>query len=149
MATILKCYKERTRKCVTGWIRELEKELPNESNVPTMIKEICIKYIKDIDNQNKICFCGSPFKNTSVYNRLKPVQYTSNNLSQLKFIECVFCDRCYFFEGNSLQYICGDGFKNILLIEEVSYCDKTSKLHPRAIHKCYPKCPHRSRECKQ
>ena len=130
MAKELKCYQKRTKKCVMGWIRELEIEL-GESKVPRVINEICIQYVGGIDDPNKICICGYEFKRVSVSKRLEPSKLLCTDNYQYFFIECDFC---------GVQIRC-DAF-----IQEILYCDRKSKLHRDGVDKCYPKCqiPHQN-----
>jgi len=143
---MLQYYEKRTKKCVMGWIRELERELSGALKLPTVIKQICILYIKHIDNKDKICICGAEFKNASVHERwITMKQYRASDY-QWSSIQCNFCDEMYSFCeimncSRDEKCNCPELEKtNKLSIKKILYCNERSKLHHTELNKCPSKC---------
>lgn len=128
MSKISNYYKQRTAYGVTGWIRELQKELT--STVPYATKKLCINYVGSIDGEN-ICFCGSKLKSISVAERIQPTKLLCTNNYQYYRIVCDLCD----YQIRISHFV-----------KQILYCDSKSKLHPGGFDKCYPKCliPHQN-----
>ena len=139
MLNISECYKERKRKCVMGWIRELEKELSYGTHVPTIIKQICAKYIKNIEDQNKICFCGCSFKSASIYQKLKLPKSSVAFNWQINSIKCNFCGHPQTFMHRIIQFKNDAEESERLFPEMIQYCDNKNSHHEEIL-KCYPGC---------